>query len=237
MQLNSFREYSRFKRKYQTLQREPFFEVVAGYIPPGDIVVDIGSGEGGFYNYLKRRGIDVGNVFLLDGNPVTVEKNKSLTDHSLFYLAPERLPFEDSSVGVVHMSHLVDNLWVGELYDFLFEVNRVLRPGGCLAISTPMLWYGFYNDLSHTKPYNPYVFYKYFVNQQSNSRFDKIPADYKLEKLVYRYYEKPLDEGWSSTNPFIDSIIISWRRILRNIGLRRLYKNGYTLVLRKNGSV
>jgi len=91
----------------------------------------------------------------------------------------------------------------------------------------------FYNDLSHTRPHNPNVFYKYFVRQNKNSRFDKVQGNYEMADLVYRYSELPLDEGWSSTVPFIDFFMTSTRKILRLAGFKRLQKNGYTLVLRK----
>ena len=209
MHISNFSQYSSFKKKYLTLERAPFFELAAGYIQNADnIVLDIGSGEGDFFNHLKKKGLDVTNVFLLDGNKATVEKNRELTGNSIFYLAPETLPFANLSVDYIHLSHLIDNLSIEDFYAFLVELNRVLKPGGILVISTPMLWSNFYDDLSHTKPYNPYVFFKYFVQQSRNSRFEKIQHAYSVENLVYRYYELPLDEGWSSTVPLLDAVFI-----------------------------
>jgi ubiquinone/menaquinone biosynthesis C-methylase UbiE len=234
MHVEGFEKYSSFKKKYLTLNREPFFELAANYILRGSkVVLDIGSGEGDFFVYLEKKGFEINNVYLLDGNQTTVDKNKGLTANSLFYLAPEKLPFEDHSVDFIHISHLVDNLMVADFYDFLLELNRVLKAGAFLVISTPLLWPNFYDDLSHVRPYNPYVFFKYFVQQGRHNRFDKIQDNYQIENLVYRYYEIPLDEGWSSIVPFIDSIIISWRRIVRKLGFKRLQKNGYTLILKK----
>jgi ubiquinone/menaquinone biosynthesis C-methylase UbiE len=234
MHIESFEKYSSFKKKYLTLDRKPFFDLASNYVQTGNsVILDIGSGEGDFFIYLKNKGFETGNVYLLDGNQATVNKNKGLSENSLFYLAPEKLPFEDHSVDFIHISHLVDNLATTEFYNFLLELNRVLKAGAFLVISTPLLWPNFYDDLSHVRPYNPYVFFKYFVQQGRHNRFDKIQHDYQIENLVYRYYEIPLDEGWSSIVPFIDSIIISWRRIVRKLGFKRLQKNGYTLILKK----
>jgi len=234
MHIEGFKKYSSFKKKYLTLDREPFFELASHYILKGNnIVLDIGSGEGDFFNFLKNKGFETSHLYLLDGNQATVKKNQALTEHSIFYLAPDKLPFEDHSVDFIHISHLVDNLAVNDFYNFLRELNRVLKAGACLVVSTPLLWPNFYDDLSHVRPYNPYVFFKYFVQQGRHSRFDKIENNYKIEDLVYRYYELPLDEGWSSTAPFIDSFFITWRRLLRKLGFRRLKKNGYTLILKK----
>lgn len=233
MNSNSFFQYSRFKRKYLTLERAPFFEIGASYVKNKGVVLDIGSGEGDFFLHLKNRGIDTEHVYLLDGNEATVKSNLQLTGNSKLYLAPQELPFENGAVDLVHMSHLIDNLGGGDLYNFLVEVDRVIKPGGFLVISTPLLWPNFYDDLSHTRPYNPYVFYKYFVRQARNNRFGSISGDYSIEKIVYRYHELPLDEGWSSTIPALDILFISFRRILRKLSIKRLRKNGYTLVLKK----
>jgi len=234
MLLNSFYKYSLFKKRFATLDREPFFDIASTYIGEGEKhVVDIGSGEAEFFHYLKKKGHSTKNLYLLDANGKTVEENKTLTGNALLYVAPEKLPFDDRQVDMVHMSHLLDNLPIGDMYLFLFEIDRVLKKNGVIVISTPMLWPMFYNDLSHTKPYNPYVFYKYFIQPNKSGRFEKVPGMYEMVELVYRYYETPLDEGWSFTSPYLDYALISFRRLLRKAGLKRLQKNGYTLVIRK----
>ena len=146
------------KSKYATHKREPFFEIASTYYSPDGICVDIGSGEGNFLKYLQGRQITADNLYLLDGNEETVEKNKGLTARSVYYRAPGKLPFEDKTVSFIHSSHLVDNLNSSDLYQFLSEIDRTLRPGGVLVISTPLLWSKFYDDLSHTRPFNEVVF-------------------------------------------------------------------------------
>lgn len=233
MHIPDFYKYASFKQKYLTLRRDPFFDLASSYISSQAVVLDIGAGEGDFFTFLKTKRINIDNVYLLDGNEATVEKNKELTQKSIFYLAPDPLPFDTASVDLVHLSHLIDNLSNSDVYNFLKEVDRVLKPGGRIVISTPLLWPDFYSDLSHTRPYNPYIFFKYFVQQKRNNRQKEISNNYAIENLVYRYYEVPLDEGWSCTLPMIDILIISARRVLRNVGFKRLRKNGYTLILKK----
>ncbi len=234
MQLKSFFSYSQFKKKYLTQDRKPFFQIAANYINGNEkTILDIGSGEAEFYSFLKDKGYNINNLYLLDGNETTVEKNKQLTANSLFYLVPDKLPFADNSVEMIHMSHLTDCLEPNDLYSFLVEISRIIKTDGHIVISTPMLWSTFYNDLSHTRPYNPFVFYKYFVKQDKSTRYGKVPGDFEMVELVYRYTELPLDEGWSSNVPVIDYLFITFRRVLGRIGIKRLEKNGYTLVLKK----
>src|SRR5438045_134041 len=117
MHISNFSKYSSFKSKYLTLKREPFFELAASYIPEVDsVILDIGSGEGDFYVYLRSQKNNLDQVYLLDGNELTVEKNKELTRNSIFYLAPDKLPFDDLSVDFIHLSHLMDNLTNNDLY-------------------------------------------------------------------------------------------------------------------------
>jgi len=66
-----------------------------------------------------------------------------------------------------------------------------------------------------------------------NNRLQKVSDDYEMTELVYRYHQFPLDEGWGSTVPAVDYLIITFKRILNKLKIRKLYKNGYTMVLKK----
>jgi len=239
MHIDNFRTYSVFKKKYTTFQREPFFAIVADYCKTlgktAPVIADIGSGQGDLFIFLKDNRMPVENVFLLDSNPATVETNKSeLTAKSLQYAAPDRLPFEDRSIDLVHTSHMIEYLSPEGMYRLMLEMNRVLAPGGYLVISAPLFWDSFYDDLGHVRPYNPMVFHKYFIEMYRNNRLAKVADGYQLKDLVYRYHQRPLDEGWSSTVPFVDSLLISCRRLVGKLGFKKLYRNGYTLVLMKS---
>jgi ubiquinone/menaquinone biosynthesis C-methylase UbiE len=233
----SSQDNSRPQKKYQTQSRTPFYSIASNYIDDSNgKVLDIGCGEGEFFLYLEKQNIPVSNMYLLDANEATVENNKRLTQNSIFYLAPARLPFGDGEVGTIHMSHLVDNLTIQEMYLLLSELDRVLKNGGYLIVSTPMLWGSFYNDLSHTRPYNPQVFHNYLVDPGKSRRFSSVSTQYSEIELAYRYYETPWDEGWSSTIGNIDKLIINCRRLLSKLGFRHLKKNGYTIVFQKGST-
>jgi ubiquinone/menaquinone biosynthesis C-methylase UbiE len=238
MQLDNFYKYSVQKNSYATQDRVPFFALALKYCrlskKEDPVIVDIGSGEGDFYDFLKKNNFSTKNLFLLDSNEKTVEKNKaSLTNNSFSYIAPQKLPFENNSVDVVHTSHLIEYLAPGEMYSLMQEMDRVLIAGGYLVISAPLIWDNFYNDLGHLRPYSPFIFHKYFINLSRNNRLDKISNSYETKELAYRYYQLPLDEGWSSSIPFIDYMITGVKRILGKLGIRKLGKNGYTLIMQK----
>src|ERR1700748_462919 len=112
MHIENFHSYSLFKQIYATHDRAPFFNIALncarqiGKVNP--VIVDIGSGEGDFFQYLQRNNFDAGSLFLLDSNPATVESNKSrLTPNSILYTAPDRLPFDNNSVGLVYTRHMI----------------------------------------------------------------------------------------------------------------------------------
>jgi len=239
MFLESFYSYSVFKKKYSTHQREPFFAIALKYgrlLKQKDpVIIDIGSGEGDFFNYLRQNDFPTNNVSLLDANDRTVEKNKNeLTGKSIHYTAPDRLPFEDKGVGLIHTSHMIEYLTPVEMYGLMKEMDRVLSDEGYIVISAPLIWDYFYNDLGHIRPYNPIAFHKYFISLYANSHLGKISSSYQMKELVYRYYQAPLDEGWSSSVPVIDFMMITVRRVLGKLGFKKMRKNGYTLVLSKS---
>lgn len=241
MHIGNFRVYSDFKREYLTHDREPFYKIAMQYgrlvQKETPVIADIGSGEGDFYTYLKNNNFPVDKVYLLDSNSKTTENNQSgITKNSVYYTAPERLPFNDQSVDLVHVSHLMGVLTPSEIYALMLEMHRVIAADGYLVISAPMFWSDFYDDLGHVRPYNPRVFYKYFVEMYRNNRLEKVSDNYEMVKLAYRYHQAPLDEGWGSSIPAIDYLMITVKRVLGKLGLRKLYKNGYTIVLKKKQS-
>jgi SAM-dependent methyltransferase len=239
MHINNFYTYSRYKHLYCTHDREPFFDIALKYAravkKDKPVIADIGSGEGDLFHYIKAQGFPAEGVYLLDSNEKTVEGNKNLTPHSILYSAPGKLPFEDGSVDLVHTSHMIEYLAPGAIYSLMVEMDRVLADEGYLVISAPLFWNDFYNDLGHVRPYNPRVFHKYFIEMYKNPRLQKVSDSYEMADLVYRYHQFPLDEGWGSSIPLLDTVIITAKRLLGKLSIKKMYKNGYTLVLKKRG--
>ena len=226
---NSF--YSR--KNYSTMDRHPFYEIAIPYLPndKDGIIVDIGAGEGEFANHLDLYS-KYSNLFLLDANNQTIQYLKERKINAISYRAPERLPFEDSTVSFIHCSHMVEHLNHTELYSFIKEINRVLNNGGILVISAPLLWDCFYYDLSHIKPYYPRVFISYLCRQSSQRTAEGISQNFTVQKLVYRYTTSGFGE-WGANNIVFDFIIQISKKILRKIGINKYIQNGFTLVLQK----
>lgn len=214
----------------RTGSREPFFELAARYHDPARRTLDIGPGIAGFADRLNDP-----DVYLVDHNPETVavlrQRYRNVFQHSV----PDRFPFEDGMFWLIHSSHFVEHLTPADLYAFLVECDRVLAPGGRMVISTPVMWAGFYNEMSHIKPYQPHVFEKYLCDppgERSNTRIP-IARTYRVADLVWRYHRESLPYLSLGDHPRLNRLLARAVNFLRDRGVGLLRRSGYTLVLEK----
>lgn len=227
----SFKE----RKRYCTSDNHSFYRIATKYLPSNqdDIILDIGTGDGDFVGYFNLQKY-YGNVYLLDGNPETVKKLKERFLNVKLIKVPNKLPFEDSTISFIHCSHLIEHLYMEELYKFLIEIDRVLKPDGILIISTPLYWHLFYNDITHIKPYNPPVLQKYLCGMDANNLSRKrISREYETLELIYQYSIMELDEGWGSNFIVLDLIMQSTKKILKFLGIKRFERKAYTIALKK----
>lgn len=215
-------------KRYSTYDRTPFFEIVKPYTEGKSVIVDIGPGTDSFAQYINRT-----DIYLLEGNEDSFNILRKKYQNTILYHAPDNLPFDRSSVDLVHLSHLIEHLQPKELYCLIEEIDRVLKNDGILAISAPTLNPDFYNDLSHIKPYNPAVFVKYLVwkNPTCTTR-QSISNKYEQVELRNRHFLRPLP-NIGSKNPTIDWIVQIISLIFQKLGIGIYEKTGYTLILRK----
>lgn len=217
------------KENYYTHKREPFFEIANSYISKDSRVLDIGAGVGAFPEYCERD-----DFYLLDGNQATVDILKKKYNNVICGLLP-KLPFESEFFNVIHCSHVVEHLEPQVLYETLIELDRCLKVGGCLVISAPLMWSGFYNDLSHVRPYNPKMYRNYLCGTQKDSRTrNLISTSYKQEQLVYRYLTS--DDSFNFYNRKSSRLVFLVVKVInkmKNKGFTFLEKTGYTIVLKK----
>lgn len=217
-------------KQYITLKREPFFEIARKFISDNSKCLDIGPGDGQFADYCKKK-----DIYLLDSNENTVKSLKEQYSNVFLGTLPE-LPFDDNYFDLIHISHVLEHLSPSDVYNSLNEMNRCCKPGGVIVISGPLLWYGFYNDLSHSRPYNPMVFEKYLC-RKSNDNFTRknISHDYTVETIQYRYIEEPEELDlyrFSKVGWLIKRSLIFIRRRL----YKKYLKTGFTMALRKSNS-
>lgn len=202
---------------YSLHEREPFFDLVLTYLQDGPVkLVDVGCGHSDFADRAQYKNPDA-DVWLLDGNPRTVQELLQQGRKVRLYRAPEPLPFENNEVGFIHCSHLVEHLCPSDLYELLKGFNRILADQGVLAISAPLFWDGFYNDLSHIRPYPPNVLDKYLTANAMEKSFTRISiGQFRREALCYRYHKRPFfsNFGLRANSWFLDILIISLKKLL-----------------------
>jgi SAM-dependent methyltransferase len=120
-------------------------------------VIDLGCGRGRMLELLKAKGIESYGV---DTFPPAVEacrkKSLKIIESDIFSHLAE---LEDSSVGGLFCSHLIEHLHPPEALRLLRESYRVLRSGGVLILVTPnpqnlfILTEVFWLDLTHVRFY------------------------------------------------------------------------------------
>ncbi|OGL89242.1 hypothetical protein A3H75_02940 [Candidatus Uhrbacteria bacterium RIFCSPLOWO2_02_FULL_51_9] len=214
---------------YATWDRAPFFALAKKYAEGKQTAVDIGPGDDGFARHLGRT-----DIHLLEGNPASYEQLKTHYPNARLYRAPDALPFADSTVDFIHLSHVVEHLENEPLYALLKELDRVCAPNGIIAISAPLAHPDFYNDLSHVRPYNPAVFLKYLVNGDATCvTRPLISTRYKKEELVFRHTPTELFPLRAFNNRVMRFCAYACRALAIKLGYRVYERTGFTLILKK----
>ncbi len=218
------------EEKYITQERAPFFEIATDFIEQTSKVLDVGSGGGEFSEFCKRN-----DFYHFDSNKDTIDalskKYKNVYQGEL-----PNLPFPDEFFNVIHCSHVVEHLQPEILFSTLKEFDRCLAGNGNLVISAPLMWNGFYDDLSHVKPYSPIVFKKYLCGSNNSSATrQQVSSNYKVERLQYRYMDslKGLT-FYDSSRSLTSRLFIYIFSKLKSKGLRELVETGFTIVLKKH---
>jgi SAM-dependent methyltransferase len=106
--------------------------------------LDCGCGDGGYTRALLDFGADA--AVGVDIEPETVERARTLTaaagSPAQFEVArAESLPFPDAAFDGVYLNEVLEH--VLDERGALAEINRVLRPGGHLAVMSPNRWFPF----------------------------------------------------------------------------------------------
>jgi SAM-dependent methyltransferase len=68
--------------------------------------------------------------------PGQAERSEVVRESALFNVEEERFPFDDGSLDGVLFCEMLEHLLMNPLHT-LGEIHRILRPGGCLVLTTP----------------------------------------------------------------------------------------------------
>ncbi len=95
-------------------------------------VLDIGCGTGVNAVHLDSMGFEVTGI---DLSKTAIEKFTERGFSGLVHDITSNIPFEDNSFEMVFASEVIEHL--DDVNAFLSEIQRVLKPEGCLILSTP----------------------------------------------------------------------------------------------------
>jgi len=194
---NRYPYYIEHKTRYVRL-----LQLIKNYHPSGKIL-DVGSFPFHLLYLLKKEGYEAygtdfdvgsekGNKEFIQTNKLTVKKCNIMKD---------RFPFKDSSFECVLFSEVIEHL--ANPVNCLFEINRVMKKGGTLILTTPNLYavgkilkflggYGvtekdlfgnFIQEFTHGYPGHIKEYSPYGINHLlTNSGF-------RIRKIHFEYYQ------------------------------------------------
>jgi len=107
-----------------------------GLIRPGNRLLDVGAGSGGFMrlvmdSFLEIKGVEI-DPDLLAAMPASLKRHVTSAD-----IQKGCLEFPDAYFDCVTLFDVLEHLT--RPYDALEELKRVLKPGGAIILSTPNL--------------------------------------------------------------------------------------------------
>jgi len=111
-------------------------------IKPGMTVLDLGCGSGAFTPFVARAIGEQGKVYAVDIQPAMLQQlerklakaeNQDIKNIELKQASAYSLPFGDESVDLVYMVTVLPE--IPDRGRALREINRVLKPGGILAVT------------------------------------------------------------------------------------------------------
>jgi len=111
-------------------------------IKPGQRVLEIGCGSGGFTTYVARAVGPTGQVEALDIQPamlsqlekkLALPENQDIQNITIHQASAYELPFEDETIDLIYLITVLPE--IPDQSRALEEIRRVLKPGGILAVS------------------------------------------------------------------------------------------------------
>jgi ubiquinone/menaquinone biosynthesis C-methylase UbiE len=133
---NEFDDPARYDRHASWLTRRPFQRVAAAVaalgLPPGALVVDVGSGSGSLARGVAAAAPQVRVVGVDPSEPMVAYAREHVPGASFELGGVEALPFGDGTVDLA-VSTLSQHHWPDRAAGYR-DLARVLRPGGSLWV-------------------------------------------------------------------------------------------------------
>jgi len=177
-----------FKTKWSKLKK---------FIPQesGITILDFGCGAGQILKEIQKINPRAKLIGLDVSEKALGEAKKELPGAEFYGINDgEKVPVSDNSVDFIFSSEVIEHIYDTE--NAVSEVNRILKPGGKLLLTTP--YHGFIKNLiillsgkfdSHFNPTGPHV--RFFSKRTLSNLLKKF--GFKIEKLGYygRFYPIP----------------------------------------------
>lgn len=107
-------------------------------ITPGQTILDAGCGNGYMAKEFSRLVGSAGRVYAIDTYEVAIDPLKREATQSnitaILGDVTQRTAIEDSSIDLVYLSTVFHGFTAGQKTGFLEEIQRILKPGGVLAV-------------------------------------------------------------------------------------------------------
>ena len=210
----------RIKEATRWRQKEAWHRIAASFFDGKGVVVDLGCGHGQFLSYAPQ------NAIGLDWNEANLAVAEQ-TARKVLKGDVRALPFDNASIDGIHCSHVLEHLVPADVHRVLAEIDRVLKPGGIFVVQAPLMWSGFYEDLTHVRPYPPGVIINYLCAHSGPRTLPVIASSYEVVHLRWRY--APLRLRIRYVDGFLHR--------LNRWGFPWTKSNGYMLVLRKSSAL
>lgn len=206
--------------------KEYFYRYSYEELSKKENILDLGCGIGHFL----RLGSNI--ITGIDANHESLKEAKKISNRLVQGNILE-LPFSEASFDGINCSHVIEHFNPDDAYQLLSEMNRVLKIGGTLIVSTPVLWKGFFEDFTHIKPYYPEAIMHYYGNQKIQTTKDAIECIYEVKEIKWRYAKVPLGTLLLPRAGSLNTLLMLLTQFLSNMGFGKYARTGYTMILNK----
>jgi ubiquinone/menaquinone biosynthesis C-methylase UbiE len=116
-------------------------------------ILDAGCGDGLFIEFATKKGLRCEGF---DNNIDLLSQCKKKGMKVRYANFAEKLPYMDNSFDAIHFSNVIEHLHEPEFA--LYELIRVLKPGGIIIVTVPEIDRLYWGDWTHVRPFTKQTF-------------------------------------------------------------------------------